>query len=286
MDAPIAVADSHVHFWDRRRWPYPWLDGLEELRKPHLPEDLHREVRPFDIREIVFVQAEIAREHALDEAKWAAELAEADPRVQAFVAFAPLHRGAAAAEDLDALAAIPMVRGIRQIIGFEPGLDFCLRPDFLEGLRLLPARRFSFDINITAAHLPNVVEMVDATPEVAYVLDHMAGPPIEAGGWEPWASGLRELARRERVHCKISGAATAADRESWTTDDLRRYIDHVIEYFGVDRVMFGSDWPVCKLAAEYSQWADAFAELIAAYSPGERDAMWRANARRFYRLEG
>ena len=279
------IADAHVHFWDRARLPYKWLESNARINAPHLPADLHRAAEPFTLGSIVFVQAEVDRTHAWQEVEFAKELAAADPRIEAFVAFAPLHKGNAVRADLERLAAEPLVKGVRQIINFEPGLEFCLQDGFLQGLRLLGELGLAFDINITWRHLPNVIQMVDAAPRTRFVVDHIGGPDIKGGQLDPWAEGLRELAKREHVQCKLSGVATAADWNAWKEDELRPCVDHVVECFGPGRVMFGSDWPVCTLAIGHSAWAGMLARFTAELSEDEQGALWWGNARAFYGVE-
>lgn len=279
---PFPIADAHVHLWDLGHLPYRWLGGVAKLNRDFLLADLDEARGPVDVGAIIFVQAEVDRPHALDEAKWVASLREDDPRIRAIVPFAQLDKGGAVRPDLEALAAVPGVVGIRQIISFEPGLDFCLRPGFLAGLHLLPEFGMTFDINVTEGHLPNVIEMVDRSPDNRFVLDHLGGPPIREGRMDPWASGLARLAERPNVWCKISGAATAADYDTWTEEQLRPYIGHAIDCFGWERVMFGSDWPVATLATTYQRWVRALWDIVHDEPEARQRAVFHDNAVRFY----
>ena len=163
----------------------------------------------------------------------------------------PWKTGDRAADALDRLAEIPQVKGVRRIVQFESDLDFCLRPDFVRGVQLLERYGLSCDICISHEQLANTIELVRQCPNITFVLDHIGKPDIAAGLMEPWKSELSELARIPNVHCKLSGTVTEADHQAWTRDDLMPYIDHVVESFGFDRVMFGGDWPVVLNASPY-----------------------------------
>ena len=166
----------------------------------------------------------------------------------------PLERGPAIERDLDRLCQLKPLRAVRRIIQSQPDPDFCIHPDFIAGLRLLAPRDLAFDICVLHHHLPNVIKMVRQCPELRFVLDHIGKPPIKAGGpIEPWLRDIRELAALGNVHCKISGVVTEADHQAWTRDQIRPYIERIIEAFGFGRIMFGGDWHVLELAGTYAR---------------------------------
>jgi L-fuconolactonase len=177
------------------------------------------------------------------------------------------------------------VRGVRRLIQNQPDPDFCVRPDFIAGLKLLAPHNFVFDICVLHHHLPNVIKMVAECPELSFVLDHIGKPAIKAGLRDPWRQHMRELARLPNVVCKISGVATEADHKSWTRDQLRPYIAHAIECFGFDRSLYGGDWHVLELAGTYPDWVDIVDWLTADASPVERQKLFRDNTIRVYRLD-
>jgi L-fuconolactonase len=200
------------------------------------------------------------------------------------IAHAPVHKGAAVADDLERLAQYRSLRGIRRLIEGEADPSICLAPDFVDGLRLLPKHGLTFDICVKHWGLVFAIELARRCPEVQIVLDHIGKPGIKHGLVEPWQGQLRELARLPNVVCKLSGLVTEADPATWTPAALRPYVDHLVSSFGPERLLFGSDWPVVKLAASYSRWLETALELLAPLSPAERDAIFSGNARRVYRL--
>ena len=186
---------------------------------------------------------------------------------------------------LDRLAEIPEVKGVRRMIQLEPDLEFCVRPEFVRGVQLLERYGLSFDICISHIQMANTIELVRQCPNVQFVLDHIGKPDIAAGLMEPWKAELAELARIPNVRCKLSGTVTEADHEGWTPNDLRPYIDHVVESFGFDRVMFGGDWPVVLLAAPYTRWVETLESALSGSSEDELRMVFRDNAIEFYRLD-
>lgn len=281
----MPIIDTHLHLWDPAKLRYAWLDGNAVLDRPYRLADYDHATESLDIEAMVFLQCEVDTAQYRDEADWVAALAAQDPRIQGLVAWAPLEKGAAVAEDLGYLARHSILRGIRRIIQFEPDLDFCLRPGFIEGVQTLADFGLSFDICIDHRHLANTLKFAASVAEVPMILDHIGKPAIRDGGLEPWASQMRELAHLPHVHCKISGVATEADHASWTEDDLARYIDVAIDAFGFDRVMFGGDWPVAVQAIGYRDWVALLDRRLAGVPAADRAKFWNGNAARFYRLE-
>jgi L-fuconolactonase len=207
-----------------------------------------------------------------------------EPRIGGIVAWAPLEKGDAAEADIAALARIPLMRGVRRIIQFEPDLDFCLRPDFIAGVRRLKQFGLSFDICIDHRQMANTVAFARQVPDVPMILDHIGKPDIKGHALEPWRTHLRELAALPHVVCKVSGMVTEADHAGWTPDDLRPYLDAVIDEFGFDRLIYGGDWPVVRVAAEYPRWVQTLDGLLAGVGEADLRKLYRDNARRFYRL--
>ncbi len=280
---PLSIIDTHVHFWDPDNLPYSWLANAPAIGNAHLPSDVAKQADSLNLDGIVFVEAGCDPDHSLAEVDWVTSLAEHEPRIQGIVASVPLELGEAVREPLAALAENPLVKGIRRMIqSEEPG--FSIRPGFVEGVQLLPAYGFSFDICSIHHQLGDVLALVDQCPDVSFVVDHISKPDIAAGLMEPWAAQITHLAAYPNVECKISGLATEADLEAWTREDLKPYIDHVIEAFGIDRVMYGGDWPVSLLATTYTDWVEILAWATADLGAEAQDKLFRRNAQRFYRL--
>jgi L-fuconolactonase len=234
-------------------------------------------------RRIVFVQA--GSEPPEDEARWVEELSVVEePRIAGIVAFVPVDRGARTVEALEALRGRPLIRGVRHLIQDEADVGFCVRPEFIAGVRRLGEIGLSFDLCIRHHQLPSVIELVRACPGTLFVLDHLGKPPVRVGQMEPWRESISRLAALPNVACKISGLVAEADPSAWTAAQLRPYVDCVVREFGPDRLMFGSDWPVVKIGSGYAAWVQTASALLEALAPTAREAIFNHTARRVYRL--
>jgi L-fuconolactonase len=278
------IVDTHLHVWDPRLLRYPWLDDVPLLNKPYPLEDYHHARGPVEVGQMVFVQCEADFSQFMDEARWVEQLAGQDSRLTGIVPWAPLENGESARPAVEALASNPHVKGIRRIIQFEPDIDFCLRPDFVRGVQLLADYQLSFDICIAARHLPNTIALVRQCPDVRFILDHIGKPDIKNHVLDPWREQVRTLAGFPNVWCKVSGLATEADHRSWTKEQLKPYIDHVIECFGFERVIYGGDWPVAVQATTYPRWVETLLWAVEGCSDNELKRLFRDNAVEFYRL--
>lgn len=281
-----AIVDSHVHLYDPAALPYGWMRGDPVLDRPHGLAAFDDAVGAVRVERLVFVEVAVDPGHHLAEARAIQALADRDPRIGAIVAHAPVERGAAVEADLDRLAELAALRGIRRLIQDEPDPAFCLRPDFVEGVRRVGARGLLFELCLRAGkgQLASAIELVRRCPDVRFVLDHIGKPPIAADRAEPWRSELRALAELPNVVCKISGVITEADPERWTRAILRSWIEHALDCFGFSRVMFGSDWPVSAKTHLYPTWVAILDTLLAGCSAEERARFWAGTAREVYRL--
>jgi len=273
--------DTHVHFWDQRTLPYPWLVEVPAIAGPHTPEDLWREADSRPPVQIVFVECGAPW---LDEVRWVESLATHEPRLAGIVAKLMVNAGPATTAGLAALRRHPLVRGVRHLIQHEPDLRYCCTPEFVAGVREVGAAGLSFDLCCFHPQLPAVVELVGRCPDTHFILDHFGKPGIKAGLLDPWREHIRALAARPNVDCKLSGLITEADHQAWTINDLRPYVDHVLATFGPARLLFGGDWPVAKLAGAYPRWLDTARQLVSHVAPAGQDAIFAGNARRVYRL--
>ena len=281
----VSIVDSHVHLWEVDRLPYAWLEDLPPLNRTHGLAEYDSAVGAAPIEEIVFVECTEAFDDEVSrrEVEWVTGLAEQDPRIRGIVAHASLEKGDRVREHLDWLADRPLVKGVRRLLQDEPDAFFG-RADFREGLRHLARYDFSFDLTIRAPQLPAAIDLVDACPEVSFVLDHLGKPRVRAGEIEAWDDGLAALAERPNVVCKLSGVLTEADPEAWTVDDVRPYIERAYEHFGPERILFGGDWPVLRLAADLPAWLEVLDAVLGELSPAEQRALYRTTAERVYRL--
>ena len=282
IDFPII--DAHVHLLDQKRFGYAWANGAPTLKRDWTPDHLVASAKPYEIEGFVFVEVDVDRPQYLDEAEWVDSLAKSDRRVRGAVACLPLERGAAMESEMARIANLKTTRGVRRLIQNQTDPEFVLKSGFLEAVRLLPKYDLSFDICIFHHQLPNSLEMVRRCPDVAFVLDHIAKPGIKAGLTDPWRAQIRQMAAMPNVVCKLSGLTTEADHRAWTREQLRPYIDHIIECFGPDRVMYGSDWPVSELAGGSVRWLETLDRATAHFSPVEKRKLFRDNAIKAYRL--
>lgn len=279
----VPLVDSHVHLWQPGKLEYPWLASVPSLNRPFLPADFVAASTSAGVEKIIFVEAGAAATENLAEVKWISELAKQEPRVKGIVANVSLERGTVQ-DELGVLAGQPLVKGVRRLLQGEAETEFCLRPKFMAGVRLLAEHGFTFDLCTRRDQLPAVTELVRRIPEVQFVLDHCGKPNIRQQEREPWGAHLKALAALPNVVCKISGLVTEADQECWQSGDLEWYVKWALEVFGFDRVMFGSDWPVLTLAANYERWLDYVSGFVAGATDAERRKFFQTNAERIYRV--
>jgi L-fuconolactonase len=281
----VPIVDAHLHLWDPRRLRMPWLDGNAVLDQPYGLAEFRAHTAGLDVEAMVYLEVGVDAAYALLEARAVAELAREEPRLKAIVAHAPVEHGEVVRTYLDALVAIDgPVRGVRRITQGEADPRFCARPAFVRGVQILAEYGLSFDICIYHPQLEGAIELVRRCPDVRFMLDHIAKPDIRGGVLEPWRAQIAELAALPNVTCKVSGMVTEADHAGWTPEQLRPYLEHVLEVFGEDRVCFGGDWPVVLLAAPYRRWVETLDQLTAHLSAEARRKLWAENARRFYRM--
>jgi L-fuconolactonase len=271
--------DAHHHLWRYTPEEYGWIDStMAELCRDFTPADLWQAMVSAKIDGAIAVQAR----QLLDETYELLSLANANPFMNAVVGWAPI-----ASEEfvacLEKLAGEPKLRGLRHVVQAEPD-DFILGSDFNRGIRALLPTGLVYEILVYERQLPQVIQFVDAHPNQVFVLDHMGKPRIREQVLSPWRERIRELARRENVFCKVSGMVTEADWRSWTEGGLRPYLDTVFDAFGANRLMMGSDWPMCLVACEYERWFGLLDRYIARLGEGERDAICGETAMRVYRF--
>lgn len=273
--------DSHQHFWAINDRDYVWM-GEEHglIKRDFLPGDLFPLLQASGLNGCIAVQAR----QMIEETDWLLSLAADCNWIRGVVGWVPLCENAGG-PILEQFAAHPKLAGVRHVVHDEPDDNFILRQDFNEGVSQLKKHGLTYDVLIFSRHLPQTIEFADQHPDQTLVVDHIGKPVIKADAFdESWATGIRELAQREHVACKISGMVTEVRNETWDIGLLRPYFDTVLDAFGPSRLMFGSDWPVCLLRAEYSDWIGALLQFLASLSADEQTAIWGGNAKRIYRL--
>jgi L-fuconolactonase len=274
--------DAHQHFWRYAPETHGWItDDMAKIRRDFLPADLEPELAANEVRGTVAVQAEQSER----ETDSLLGLAECTRTILGVVGWFDL-RARDVCERLEHYSQFQSLVGFRHVVQAEPDDRFLLRDDFLRGIAHLGRYGYTYDILIHPRHLPVAVAFVEKFPAQRFVIDHLAKPDIRGGsGFDAWRDGMRALAQHRNVYCKASGMVTEADWSNWKPADCAPYLDVVFDAFGMDRVMFGSDWPVCLVAASYAQVCGTLDEYTRTLSHADRDKIFFANAARFYGLE-
>jgi L-fuconolactonase len=283
IDFPII--DSHIHLLDQKRFGYSWAKDAPALKRDWTVDDLATRAKPYEIEGLVFVEVDVDMPQYLDEAEWVDGLAQQDRRVLGAVVCLPLERGAEIEPEIARVAKLKTTRGVRRLLQSQADPEFMLKPAFLEALRILSKYSLSFDVCIFHSQAANTLAMMRQCPEVSFVLDHIGKPGIKDGLLDPWRTHIREMAALPNVVCKLSGVTTEADHKTWTRDQLRPYIDHVIEAFGPDRILYGGDWPVSELAGSYLKWLATLDWATTGLSAADKRKLFRDNAIKAYRLD-
>jgi L-fuconolactonase len=275
------IVDSHQHFWQVGHFDYPWMSPeLGVLYRDYLPLHLEPIVKKSGVAKTVLVQAS----NTLAETHWLLSLADNNPFIAGVVGWVDLTDPGIGGE-LDVLTANPKFKGVRHLVESEPAEDWLVLPSVLRGLQSLSDYGVSYDLLVHTCHLKHARRVAESYPKLRLVIDHMAKPPIASGEVREWAQEIKVVAAYPNVHCKLSGLVTEANPASWRPKDLQPFVERAIDYFGPERMMFGSDWPVCLLAASYDQVLDSVHQLLAGLSETERNAVLGENARTFYRLQ-
>jgi L-fuconolactonase len=273
--------DAHQHFWQYSPEEYGWIGpDMDVLKQDRLPDDLAPLLNEANLDGTVAVQAR----QTLEETQWLLELSDQHAFLKGVVGWVDLCSPDLRAQ-LERFSAHPKFCGVRHVVHDEPDDQFMLRDDFLRGIAALAEFDLTYDLLIFPKHLPVACELVERFPEQPFVLDHIAKPLINAGVLEPWAAEIKQLAAYPNVACKISGMVTEADWQGWKPSHFWPYLDVVSKVFGPNRLMFGSDWPVCTLAGSYGQVAGLVATYAQQLSVDEQAAIWGGTAQRFYGLE-
>ena len=250
---------------------------MEVLRRDYLPDELEPLLQAIGFKGTIVVQAR----QMLEETEWLLKLADEHDCIKGVVGWVDL-RFPELCSQLDRYAKHPKLAGVRHVIHDEQDDRFMLRPEFRRGIAQLREFGLTYDLLLFPKHLPVAVELVAEFPAQSFVLDHIAKPSIRAGLISPWAENLKRLAAFPNVYCKLSGMVTEAKWKQWRPEDFHRYLDIVIEAFGTDRVMTGSDWPVCTLSGDYVSTMNIVMEYVRQFPAGDREGILGGNCARFY----
>ncbi len=272
------VIDSHHHFWKYNKTDFGWIsDEMLAIRRSFFPEDLKITIEGSGVDGVVTVQAR----QSLKETEWLLKLAGENDFMLGVTGWLPLI-DEDAEKHIEKYSSDEKLKAIRHVIQDEEDDYFILRKDFNRGVGLLKKYDLLYEILIFEKHLPQTIDFVDRHPDQVFVLDHIAKPLIKENIIFTWKQNIAELAKRDNVFCKVSGMVTEADFNSWTPEQLKPYFDVVLEAFGPERLMFGSDWPVCLVAAEYGTWLETVKGFIAGLSDDEQKMIMGANAQKVY----
>ena len=273
------TVDSHQHFWDIDRLTYPWMpEGDNVLRRSYLPEDLAPHLERAGVSKTVVVQAQMT----MAEADLLFDLAASADSIAGVVAWVDLTDENVGAT-LDRMQEMPKFVGVRHQVHDEPDERWLLRDDVVRGLLELERRDLAYDLLLRPPHLKHILELADRVPDLHMVVDHIAKPEIADGRMEPWAEDIAKVAEKPGMYCKVSGMATEANPATWQAE-IRPYVTHVIECFGFDRLMWGSDWPVCLLVDGYEAIKDGAVAAVGDIGPDDYAKLMGGNAATFYRL--
>ena len=279
----MQIVDTHQHLWDPELFRYSWLDSLPALNRPFRMSDYLAAAEGLNVVKSVHLEADVDLPCMLDETRHLLALADRpDNLLEGIVACARPER-----KDfyfyLDKIAGHRKLKGIRRILHTQPD-ELGQGETFISNVSALASYSLSFDICVLARQLPIAIKLVSKCPDVVFILDHCGVPQVKEKKLDPWRSYITEIAKFPNVSCKISGLVAYADPEKWTAEDLRPFVEHAIASFGWDRVLFGSDWPVCTLSASYRRWVEALQTITQSAGDDNQKKLFHDNALRVYRL--
>jgi predicted TIM-barrel fold metal-dependent hydrolase len=279
----MQIVDTHQHLWDLDLFHYSWLDSLPALNRSFRMPDYLEAAKGLNVVKSVHLEADVDEPYMLDETRHLLALADQlDNSLAGIVAC-----GRPESKDfrsyLDKIAVHPRLKGIRRVLHTQPD-EVGQGATFINNVAALSTYGLSFDLCVLARQLPIAINLVSKCPDVVFILDHCGVPQVKERNLDPWRSYIADIAQFPNVCCKISGLVAYADPERWTAEDLRPFVEHAIASFGWDRLLFGSDWPVCTLSASYQQWVEALRAITQAAGEVNQRKLFHDNAVRVYRL--
>ncbi len=278
----VRIIDTHQHLWDTSALNYPWLDGFDALDRRYSLDDYRRATSGVDVSATVHVEANPAPGSEVAEVKRLTSISEREGLIGAIVAAAALEEDNAE-DTLKQFSDYPLVVAVRRMAWHRQDPNFYRTPSLIEGVQALQSYGLGFDLCAHAGQMPAALALVRETPDVPIAVNHCGGPDIAGNNFEPWADAMSEMASFSNTTCKVSGIITRA-AEGWTREDLKPYIDHLVTAFGFDRLMFGSDWPVCTLAGDYGRWFDALQWAVQDADESDQQKLFYSTAAHFYRV--
>lgn len=291
MTEPIPIIDTHQHLWDLTKFKLPWHDAENDadvLKKSYVTKDYLAATKNVNVVQTVYMEVDVAPEQQDAEADYVLDLCQRNdnPMTGAVISGRPAEHKKFA-KYMERFANNAFIKGVRQVLhGGATPAGFCLQPGFVQSVKLLGEMGKRFDLCMRSGELMDGVKLVDQCPKTRFVVDHCGNGPVvpkDKAEFDRWYAGLKELAQRPHVVCKISGIVASAAKD-WKPADLAPVINASLEAFGEDRVMFAGDWPVCLLRASFEQWVNALKEIVKDRSPGFRRKLFHDNAMKFYDL--
>ncbi|EQB12830.1 amidohydrolase family protein [Sphingobium lactosutens] len=271
--------DAHHHLWQYDPCAYGWIEPGSAIARNFGMADFGKAMEDARVDACIAVQAR----QSCAETEWLLGLAATHPAILGVVGWVDLR-----ADDIDIQLhrqSNPSLVGYRYVVQDESDPDFLLGHRFIRGVRAVVERGLAYDVLVNHEQLASIPQFLDQAGSGRWILDHAAKPAIKIGGWQPWAAHIADIARYPNIWCKISGLVTEADHQRWDSSDFERYLDHVMAHFGPDRLIWGSDWPVCLLAASYRLVHDLIADYVARHCPGSEEAIFGKNAVTAYALD-
>jgi predicted TIM-barrel fold metal-dependent hydrolase len=277
------IVDTHQHLWDLDLFNYAWLKDLPVLNQSFRMNEYCDATKGLGIEMSVHLEADVDEPFMVEETKYVLQLADRSDNPLEGVVACGRPESKQFKTYLERILGHPKLKGIRRILHTQPD-DLGQSETFIENVNSLAGYGLSFDLCVLARQLPLAIRLVSRCPEVTFLLDHCGVPQVREKILDPWRANIHAIAKFPNIFCKISGLVAYADPHHWTAEDLRPYVDHAIECFGWDRVMFGSDWPVCTLSASYRQWVEALVWLTRGAGEVNQKKLFQENAIRIYRL--
>jgi len=283
--AMLPIVDTHQHLWDLKQFKLPWVEEGAPLARNFVLKDYAEATEGLNVVKSVYMEVDVSPEQQLAEAKFVTDICNSGKTTMVAAVVSGRPASPEFGKYLDNFKGNKFIKGIRQVLhvpATPPG--FCNQPDFVRGIRMLGERNLSYDLCVRGTDLDHVAKLIDSCPDTRFILDHCGNPDLKSKDNSVWKKGVVEVAKRKNVVVKISGFIASSTKGAWKVDDLAPLINHTMDSFGPDRVMFGGDWPVCTLAATYKEWVDSLKQVVKSRSEEQQKKLFHDNAVRFYGL--
>lgn len=284
-NAPLPIIDTHQHLWDLSKFKLPWVKTGDKLARNYLPADYAKAAEGLNIVKCVYMEVDVDPSQQVAEAEYLIELikSKSGPTVAAVISGRPESEGFK--DYITRFKGSPYIKGVRRVLhGEGTPAGHCLQPQFVKSVQLLGDLGLRYDLCVRPAELPDMAKLVDACPGTQFILDHCGNPSLKMKDLTPWKRDLAEIAKRKNLVCKVSGFIATAEPGQTKPDDLAPIVNHTLDTFGPDRVMFGGDWPVCTLGATLKEWVEGLKAVVANRPAEQQRKLFHDNAMRVYAL--